>query len=94
MVDNAKNDNYHNTSPYQPNIGHYSNNPSSFSRLHQKEEEPQITDPIDNMLPWIRKCNEFLRGYVEFNDLSRRLSSNPSQSPVMMGNIPISSSLP
>jgi hypothetical protein len=43
------------------------------------------------MLPWIRKCNELMRGYVEFNDLSRRLYSNPSQLPPMMGNIPISS---
>ena len=26
-----------------------------------KEKEYQDTDPIDNMLLWIRKCNEFLR---------------------------------
>jgi hypothetical protein len=90
----VKKDNYHNTSSWNPNVGYYNNKPSSFSRLPQKEEESQNTDPIDNMLPLIRKCNEFLREYVEFSNLSRRLSSNPSQSPVMMANIPISSSLP
>jgi hypothetical protein len=42
------------------------------------------------MLPWIRKRNELLRAYVEFYDLSRRLSSNPSQLPPAMGNIPVS----
>ena len=89
-----KKDNYQNTPSWNPNVGYYNNKPSSFSRLPQKEGESQNTDPIDNMLTWIRKHNELLRGYVEFSDLSKRLSSNPSQSPVMMGNIPISSSLP
>jgi hypothetical protein len=93
-MDYVKKDNYQNTPSWNPNVGYYNNKPSSFSRLPQKEEESQNTDPIDNMLPLIRKCNEFLREYVEFRDLSRRLPSNPSQSPVMMANIPISSSLP
>ena len=89
-MDYAKKDNYHSTSPYQPNLGHYHNKPSFLSRAHPKEEESQNTDPIDNMLPWIRKRNELLRAYVEFYDLSRRLSSNPSQLPPAMGNIPVS----
>jgi hypothetical protein len=93
-MDYVKKDNYQNTPSWNPNVGYYNNKPSSFSRLPQKEGESQNTDPIDNMLTWIRKHNELLRGYVEFSDLSKRLSSNPSQSPVMMGNIPISSSLP
>jgi hypothetical protein len=70
------------------------NNKPSFSSRVPSKEESQNTDPIDNMLPWIRKYNEFLRACVEFNDLSRRLSASPSQLPAMMGNIPISSSLP
>lgn len=71
----------------------WNNKSSFFSRVPQKEES-QNTDLIDNMLPWIRKWNECLRECVEFNDLSRRLSSNPSQLAAMMGNIPIPSSLP
>jgi hypothetical protein len=71
----------------------WNNKPSLFSSVPHKEES-QNTDPIDNMLPWIRKWNEILREYVEFNDLSRRLSSNPSQLPAMMGNISMSSVLP
>jgi hypothetical protein len=71
----------------------WNNKPSFFSRVPTNEES-QNTDLIDNMLPGLHKYNEFLRAYVEFNDLSRRLSSNPSQFAAMMGNIPISSSLP
>jgi hypothetical protein len=89
-MDYAKKDNYHSTSPYQPNLGHYPNKPSFLSRAHPKEEESQNTDPIDNMLPWIRKRNELLRAYVEFYDLSRRLSLNPSQLSPTMANIPMS----
>jgi hypothetical protein len=90
MMDYAKRDNYHSTSSYQSNLGHYPNKPSFFPRLHQKEENFQNTDPNDNMLQWIRKYNEFLREYVESNNLLRRLFSNHSQLSPMMGNIPMS----
>jgi hypothetical protein len=61
--------------------------------LDPKEKEYQDTDPIDNMLPWIRKCNEFLRAYVEFNDLSKQLSSSHSQLPIISSLLSSSSNL-
>jgi len=87
-IDYVKKDSYHNTSSWNSDVGYYNNKPFFFSKPPQKEEF-KYTDPNDNMLQWIRKYNEFLREYVEFNNLSRRLFSNPSQLSPTMANIPM-----
>src|SRR6476660_6436967 len=57
------------------------------SSVGPKKEEPQKRDAFDNLLQTIRKNNEILREWAEFQDLARRISPSSSRQPITMNDV-------